>query len=318
MKKVGKSVAAALVLILMWCIGWTIPAYASGNPSVALESAGMDAAGKTLWVNCNLERMDTVTNGKVRITYDGNKLKLLENQKGGALSNGMCEVNDCLTGNKEEGEIVLAFASSEELSAKGCLANMKFSVADAAADGEEVKLKIAVEKMAGEKGDIPAEKKDLTVKIKKSNPGNTGGSQGGTSIGGGDSNSGQGGNAGPSSIQGNSNRNSIGSRRNSTGSGSQSGRDEGSSTSRSSIGSSNAGKNGNQKDSSASDVSGEDGISETDPQLENVSDGQVPLAAVESGASYWWIIPLLVLAAIIVFRVWKKRQKDTENTGTNE
>lgn len=180
MKKVGKSVAAALVLILMWCIGWTIPAYASGNPSVALESAGMDAAGKTLWVNCNLERMDTVTNGKVRITYDGNKLKLLENQKGGALSNGMCEVNDCLTGNKEEGEIVLAFASSEELSAKGCLANMKFSVADAAADGEEVKLKIAVEKMAGEKGDIPAEKKDLTVKIKKSNPGNTGGSQGGT------------------------------------------------------------------------------------------------------------------------------------------
>lgn len=317
MNRIGKRAAAAFLLAFIWCIGWTMPAHASGTPSVVLESAGTDLANKTLWVDCNLEQMDTVTNGKVRITYDGNKLKLLENQKGGILADGMAETNDCLTGNKKEGEIVIAFASSGELPARGCLVNMKFSITDQTADGEEVKLKVAVEKLAGEKGDINADKKDLTVKIKKNNPGNTGGSQSGTN-GGGQSgtgigsgaNGGQGGNAGPSSIQGN--RSSIGTGRNSAGS-SQSGTNGEGAASRSSIKNSQIGKDG-EDGRQALDASDEDGISEADPQLRTVSDGQVPLAAAESGVSYWWIIPLIVLAAGIVFLMWKKRQKDTENT----
>ena len=326
-KKLIKGAAAALTMI--WCMISALPVYAGGNPSVVLNNAGLDMKERTLQVECNMTNMDQVTNGKLRVTYDAGKLRLLEDQAGNIISDSdaLCEINDCLTGNKKEGEIVFAFASAEELPAEGCLANMKFSVADKVAAREKVKISVSVENMAGNEGDVNAESKNLTVTIKKDsqngnennggndNPGNSG-NQGGNG-------SGQGGRPG---ITGNSPAGSGGGRGGSLSSnitGSRDSSDDGSgSSARSSIKSKrSSGESDQDSDKAAKrrNISEkEDGEEDSGDErgIQTSSDEKVPKAGLKAGESYGWIILAAILAAVFALIVYKKK-RDKKTDGTN-
>lgn len=69
----------------------------------------------------------TVTNGKFRITYDPQKLTLEEAAAGDGLADTMVQVNDPVTGNKQEGEIVFVFAAAQPISIDGTLLRMNFN-----------------------------------------------------------------------------------------------------------------------------------------------------------------------------------------------
>ena len=91
-----------------------MPVWAAGGTEIALNP-GKAQEGSQVQVNCEITDAQEVTNGKIRIHYDASKLVLTADSVGGALSGALCEINDCLTGNKDEGEIVAAFASSASL-----------------------------------------------------------------------------------------------------------------------------------------------------------------------------------------------------------
>lgn len=330
-KKLRKSAAAALTLI--WCMMQALPVYASGNPSVVLNSAGADMKERTLLVECNMTNMDQVTNGKLRVTYDAGKLRLLENQEGNIISDSdaLCEINDCLTGNKEEGEIVFAFASAEELPAEGCLAKMKFSVTDEAAVQEKVKISVSVENMAGNEGNVNAKSRDLTVTIKKDSqsgnennggngePGNNHGGNLSSSItGGGDSSDDGSGSSGKSSITGgrDSSDDGSGSSEKSSIAGSRNSSDNGSGSSgKSSIKSGRSSTESDQdsakikkrKSTSESGDGKEDSVSDDERRIQ-IKDKNVPKAGLNEDNWYWLIIPIVVLAVVFGI-VYKKSRK---------
>lgn len=301
--------SAAAVLTMIWCMIQALPVYASGNPSVVLENAGIDMKKRILQVECNMTNMDRVTNGKLRVTYDAGKIKLIENQAGNIISDSdaLCEINDCLTGNKEEGEIVFAFASATELPSEGCFANMKFSIDDGVAAQEKVKVSVFVESLAGNEGNVEAENKNLTVTIKNNNQGNDGE----------DDNPGDSGNQENNErpgITGSGRTGSGGSRKdgssgNITGSREKSS-NVGSSSSRSSIKSkrsdeesdqdSDTSENGNGKESSASD---------DERRVQVSGDEKVPKAGLNEDDSHWLVIPIVVLVVIFASIVYKKKQK---------
>ena len=307
MKRLTKSLTAALMAV--WCMGQAFPVYASGNPAVVLESAGASLEDRTLKVACNIENADQVTNGKVRVTYDQSQLKLLENQTGRAISDSdaLCEVNDCITGNKEEGEIVYAFASSKEMPSEGCLANMSFAIFDQTAAGDEIKIKVSVENIAGKTGELQSESKNLTIKVeeKEDNSGNNG-----------DDENNPGDNTGDNKrpgITGNDRKDTQyaqGSR--SSGSRSQISSSNSGGTVRSSIGNSQEGGTEEMDiENNISDMEDEeDASSEGETELKSASDEKIPLAGIRSGSFNGWMIPLVVIgAAIIIFLVYKKKKK---------
>ena len=106
-----------------------MPVWAAGETEIALNP-GKAQEGGQVQVACEITDGREVTNGKIRIHYDASKLTLTADSAGGARVRGLCEVNDCLTGNKEEGEIVAAFASSSPLTEDGSLLDMTFQLAD--------------------------------------------------------------------------------------------------------------------------------------------------------------------------------------------
>ena len=307
MKRLTKSLTAALMAV--WCMGQAFPVYASGNPAVVLESAGASLEDRTLKVACNMENADQVTNGKVRVTYDQSQLKLLENQTGRAISDSdaLCEVNDCITGNKEEGEIVYAFASSKEMPSEGCLANMSFAISDQTAAGDEIKIKVSIENIAGKTGELQSESKNLTIKVeeKEDNSGNNG-----------DDENNPGDNTGDNKrpgITGNDRKDTQyaqGSR--SSGSRSQISSSNSGGTLRSSIGNSQEGGTEEMDiENNISDMEDEeDASSEEETELKSASDEKIPLAGIRSGSFNGWMIPLAAIgAAIVVFLVYKKKKK---------
>ncbi len=317
MKRLTKSLTAALMAV--WCMGQAFPVYASGNPAVVLESAGASLEDRTLKVACNIENADQVTNGKVRVTYDQSQLKLLENQTGRAISDSdaLCEVNDCITGNKEEGEIVYAFASSKEMPSEGCLANMSFAIFDQTAAGDEIKIKVSVENIAGKTGELQSESKNLTIKVeeKEDNSGNNGDDENNPGDNTGDNKRpgitgndrkdtqyAQGSRSSGSSISGGS----------ASGSRSQISSSNSGGTVRSSIGNSQEGGTEEMDiENNISDMEDEeDASSEGETELKSASDEKIPLAGIRSGSFNGWMIPLAAIgAAIVVFLVYKKKKK---------
>lgn len=320
-KKLRKNVAAALTMIV--CMIQALPVYASGNPLVVLHNAGVDMKERTLQVECNMTNMDQVTNGKLRVIYDADKLRLLENQAGNIVADAdaLCEINDCLTGNKEEGEIVFAFASAEELPTEGCLANMKFAVADGVEAQEKVEISVFVENMAGNGGNVNASGRNLTVTIAEEsqsgnennegddNPDSNGGSQSRRPGITGSSQSGSGNRGGNLSS-------------NITGSRGSSGSSSGSSA-RSSI-KSGTGSRGSDQDSAEtvkeenifeSGDGKEDSASDDESRLQTDKDENVPKTGLFGGDRwnednlYWLMIPIAVLAVVFAVIVYKKKQK---------
>lgn len=322
-KKLIKGAAAALAMIGCMIMIQALPVYADGNPSVVLNNAGLDMKKRTLQVDCNMAGMDKVTNGKLRVTYDGSKLRLLENQTGSIVSgsDALCEMNDCLTGNKKEGEIVFAFASAGELPSEGCLASMKFSIADEVAVREKVKVSVSVENMAGNEGNVNAGSKNLTVTIRKDsqggndnpgssgNPGENGGGQnerpgitGNSPAGSGD---GRGGNL-SSNITGSS-RSSDNSTDSLVRSSIKSKRGDGESEEDGE----NARKRKNLSEKKdEKEASGD----EDERKLQTSDDENVPKAGLEADGTYGWIIPVVILAAVVLLIAYKKKKKKPEET----
>ena len=98
----------------------------------------------------------------------GKKLKLKESGQGDSLADTMVEINDPITGNKNEGEIVFVFASARPVSIDGTLLQMKFDNAGLKS-GEKTEIKVAVEELAVESEELTetAECKNGTVFIGK-------------------------------------------------------------------------------------------------------------------------------------------------------
>ena len=130
-----------------------MPVWAAGGTEIALNP-GKAQEGSQVQVACEITNAQEVTNGKIRIHYDASKLVLTADSAGGALSGALCEVNDCLTGNKGEGEIVAAFASSTPLAEDGSLLDMTFRLADGVKAGDTADIQVDIEELAGDSGNI--------------------------------------------------------------------------------------------------------------------------------------------------------------------
>ncbi len=149
-----------------------MPVWAAGGTEIALNP-GKAQEGSQVQVACEITNAQEVTNGKIRIHYDASKLVLTADSAGGALSGALCEVNDCLTGNKEEGEIVAAFASSTPLAEDGSLLDMTFQLADGVKAGDTADIQVDIEELAGDSGNIGNNEMhtaSITVEAKGENP----------------------------------------------------------------------------------------------------------------------------------------------------
>ncbi len=162
MKKILRSLGIMLLLIMGF---GALPVYAAESASVVLQEEKTDRESNTIQISCQMSQLNGVSNGKIRIGYDGEKVKLTENTAGDLLKDALYETNDCLTGNKAEGEIVYAFASANAIPTEGCFAQLKFQLTDQVTDGENIRFTVSVEKLAGTEGDVSVEYSNLTVKV---------------------------------------------------------------------------------------------------------------------------------------------------------
>lgn len=163
MKNIIRKLAVVAAIVL--CLAQTCQVFATENSNVTLKNQGINMKQRTIQVQCDISGADPITNGKIRILYNSSQLHLKANEKGELVTNALCEVNDCISGNKEEGEIVLAFASAEELPAQGCLTTMTFELDGNVKTGDVIKIMTNVEKLAGNSGNVSVEKKDLSVTV---------------------------------------------------------------------------------------------------------------------------------------------------------
>ncbi|MCR2021200.1 LPXTG cell wall anchor domain-containing protein [Blautia pseudococcoides] len=170
MKKRTRKIAMLCMSALLFV--QAMPVWAAGGTEIALNP-GKAQEGSQVQVACEITNAQEVTNGKIRIHYDASKLVLTADSAGGALSGALCEVNDCLTGNKEEGEIVAAFASSTPLAEDGSLLDMTFQLADGVKAGDTADIQVDIEELAGDSGNIgnnETHTASITVEAKGENP----------------------------------------------------------------------------------------------------------------------------------------------------
>lgn len=154
LKKIASFVVGVLTALLAL---QAIPVLAKDNTILSMEVKKYDQDERTFDISSMVKNGKDITNGKIRIYYDSDKVTLLSSEKGEVLSEAMGEINDCVTGNKSEGEIVLAFASPQEIPDAGSLMDMKFQLNEGVKDGDEISFQIIAEKLAGDHGDISAE-----------------------------------------------------------------------------------------------------------------------------------------------------------------
>lgn len=148
MKKWGLGLMALLMMLQ------TVPASAAGKEAVILK--GKQEGEEKIQLQCYTEMGNEITNGKLRLLYDEEKVKLVSSAEGDALEGGMCEINDCLTGNKKEGELVAAFASSGTLKEKGNILSMEFELQEGVEKDDKIDFQLKTEKLSGNNGDIEA------------------------------------------------------------------------------------------------------------------------------------------------------------------
>lgn len=122
---------------------------AAGSAEVAIKGESFQEGTDTWNVTCEIDGDTKITNGKIRVTYDSSQLKLKSSGAGSALSGAMTNINDPVSGNKEEGEIVLAFASASDLDAKGTLMELSFEVLSQVKTDDEVTVSVKTEELMG-------------------------------------------------------------------------------------------------------------------------------------------------------------------------
>lgn len=154
MKK-GRKLILCLLAGLVMC--QSVPVQAAGKTEILLKAKQDDKNEKQLEVSCYISEGEGITNGKLRVFYNEDQVKLVSCEKGEVLQDGMCEINDCLSGNKQEGELVAAFASAQALNKNGNLLEMKFELKDGLDDSDEIEFQVRPEKLSGDNGNLSAE-----------------------------------------------------------------------------------------------------------------------------------------------------------------
>lgn len=156
-----KKFTWAMIMFAVCLLGMKGTVSAAGTAEVAVKGEAF-SKGTTNWsATCELNSSTSVTNGKIRITYDGSKLKLLSSEAGALLNGALPEINDPVNGNKAEGEIVLVFASSGQIDASGVLLNLNFQVMDTVNDGDEIQVSVKTEELIS--GGETVEAKDIPL-----------------------------------------------------------------------------------------------------------------------------------------------------------
>ena len=105
-----KKMAALLLGGILACT--SLPVLAAGQAEVSVNAGIIREGDREVHAACRIKGAGGVTNGKVTIHYDAQKLQLKESTKGQAAADALCEINDCVSGNRQEGEIIAAFAAS--------------------------------------------------------------------------------------------------------------------------------------------------------------------------------------------------------------
>lgn len=118
-------------------------------------------------IRCTVKLVDgqDIISGKIRITYNDRQLKLKKAEAGESLQQALSEINDCVDGNKPEGEIVLAFASSDAIPAAKNLLNMEFEAQEGVKESDKITIDIQVVNLDGDQGTVDAITKNLTFSL---------------------------------------------------------------------------------------------------------------------------------------------------------
>lgn len=115
-------------MLLMLCLNFRTVSAADSTVIYLQTKMPEEQGDVVVQATCEAQNAGKLTNGKIRIKYDADKLKLERSEVGKALEGFMCQINDCIQGTKEEGEVVLAFASSEEREVNGSMIQFTFSM----------------------------------------------------------------------------------------------------------------------------------------------------------------------------------------------
>lgn len=127
MKKYVKF-SVMIATLLMFCLNFRTVSAADSTVIYLQTEMPEEQGDVVVQATCEAQNAGKLTNGKIRIKYDADKLKLERSEVGAALEGFMCQINDCIQGTKEEGEVVLAFASSEEREVNGSMIQFTFSM----------------------------------------------------------------------------------------------------------------------------------------------------------------------------------------------
>ena len=153
-----------LCICLIWA-AQSMTVLAASGPKISMQAGPVKEKDTQVQVSCEIEDGIDVTSGKLRFLYDASQLTLHSDNVGAALQSGLCKINDPLTGNKEEGEIVASFALSEPIPEDGSLVDMTFQLNENVKAGDQLEISLSVEQLSGNSGNISAEAIPLSVQI---------------------------------------------------------------------------------------------------------------------------------------------------------
>lgn len=136
---------------------------AADTDEISVEASAPSANESGWSVVLKLSGSESVSNGKIRISYDASQLSLKTDEAGDLLKDSAVVINDCLEGNKDEGEIVLVFASSGTIDASGTLLTMTFDVK--AEDGSTIQITPEIEEFKNGDDDVSCTAKALGVVV---------------------------------------------------------------------------------------------------------------------------------------------------------
>lgn len=161
-----KKVLYAIVLFIVGMLCFRQNVMAAGAATVTVKGDILNENSTDWKVTCVISGDAKITNGKVRVTYDGSKLKLVSSASGSLISNALPSINDPLTGNKQEGEVVLVFASSSEMDANGELLQLTFrAVSGQLKNGDAITVSAATEELADNTENISVTDVPLNVTV---------------------------------------------------------------------------------------------------------------------------------------------------------
>ncbi len=151
-------ISAVMIVVMQ-----SLSALAASDITVSLNAEKITSSSKTVTVTCDMAGQGSVTNGKLRIKYDPKALVLEKSSAGNGLSGAMTQINDPITGNKAEGEIVVAFASAQALKTEGTMIELQFKIADGFPKESGSEVTVAVEEFGLDGKTVEANAKNCIV-----------------------------------------------------------------------------------------------------------------------------------------------------------